>query len=426
MPSVYFETFGCQMNVADSDMLAHALATRGYYRAETGPAADLIVVNTCSVREHAETRAKARIAQYARHKKKNKHNQQIWVVGCMAQRLGKDLAAEIPGIDRVVGAKELISFVNDIDTHIQSMYPPATAGADFGHSQVSAFVPVMRGCNNFCSYCVVPSVRGEEKSISVAELENAVRTLINTGVKEITLLGQNVNSYKDGENDFSDLLEKIQRLDGLERIRFTTSHPKDCTMKLVRTVARMQKPCKHIHLPVQSGSTRILGLMNRNYTREAYLDRIDAIKREIPGVDITTDVMVGFPSESDHDFQETVSLLKEVKFTSAFMFAYSKRDGTSAARMPDDVAPGRKKERLAAIIDIQTEITKAHYASMVGKKMRVLFTERQRGRENLWMGQDNGCKRALLACDDAIAGTILHVRAVRSSGMTLVCERTEQ
>jgi tRNA-2-methylthio-N6-dimethylallyladenosine synthase len=422
MPSVFFETFGCQMNVADSDILAHALAARGYYRAESGTAADLVVINTCSVRERAEIRAKARIAEYARHKKKNKHNQQLWVVGCMAQRLGKALITEIPGVDRVVGAKDLVTFVSDIDAVLN--VSPLARRADEGTAQVSAFVPIMRGCNNFCSYCVVPYVRGEEQSIPASQLENTVRELIDKGVKEITLLGQNVNSYSDGVCDFAELLGKMHCLDGLERIRFTTSHPKDCSMKLIRSVAGLPKVCKHIHLPVQSGSSRILGLMNRNYTREAYLERIEAIKQEVPGVDITTDAMVGFPSETEEDFQYTLSLFENVKYTTAFMFAYSKRDGTAAATMPDDVAVNKKKERLAALIDVQTKITKEHYASMVGKELDVLFTERQRGRENLWMGQDNGSKRVLLSCDDSIAGTILHVRVNRSSGMTLICERT--
>jgi tRNA-2-methylthio-N6-dimethylallyladenosine synthase len=421
MPSVFFETFGCQMNVADSDMLAHALAARGYYRAESGTEADLVVINTCSVRERAEIRAKARIAEYARHKKKNKHNQQLWVVGCMAQRLGKALITEIPGVDRVVGAKDIMTFVSDIDA-VLNVSPPART-ADAEAAQVSVFVPIMRGCNNFCSYCVVPYVRGEEQSIPAAKVENTVRELIDKGVKEITLLGQNVNSYSDGVCDFAELLGKMHCLAGLERIRFTTSHPKDCTLKLVRTMAGLPKVCNHIHLPVQSGSSRILGLMNRNYTREAYLERIEVIKQEVPGVDITTDAMVGFPSETEDDFQETLSLFESVRFTTAFMFAYSKRDGTAAAGMIDDVAMNKKKERLAALINVQTKITKEHYASMVGKELDVLFTERQRGRENLWMGQDNGCKRVLLACDDAIAGTILHVRVNRSSGMTLICER---
>ena len=422
MPSVYFKTFGCQMNVADSDMLAHALATRGYYKAETAASADLVVVNTCSVRERAEIRAKARIAQYARHKKKNKRDQQLWVVGCMAQRLGKTLVEEIPGIDRVVGAKDLAAFVSDIDAVLE--LSPLARQSEDGAAQVSAFVPIMRGCNNFCSYCVVPYVRGEEKSIPSAQIEDSVRALIDKGVKEITLLGQNVNSYKDGACDFADFLEKMDGLDGLERVRFTTSHPKDCSIKLIRTMAGLPKLCKHIHLPVQSGSTRILGLMNRGYSREAYLERIEAIKNLAPDLDITTDAMVGFPSETEDDFQQTLSLFKSARFTAAFMFAYSKRDCTAAAGMPDEVTLGRKKERLAALIDAQTKITKERYASMVGKEMDVLFTERQRGREKLWMGQDIGCKKALLACDDAIAGMILQVRALRSSGMTLVCERT--
>ena len=237
------------MNVADSDMLAHALAAKGYCRAETGAAADLIVVNTCSVREHAETPAKARIAQYARQKKKNRHHQQLWVVGCMAQRLGKALIEEIPGIDRVVGAKELVTFISDIVAVLNLLTLERKADADAGPAHVSAFVPIMRGCNNFCSYCVVPSVRGEEQSIPAAQLENTVRRLIDKGTKEITLLGQNVNSYSDGARDFADLLEKMHGLDGLRRIRFTTSHPKDCTMKLIRTVAGLPKLCNIFIFP---------------------------------------------------------------------------------------------------------------------------------------------------------------------------------
>jgi tRNA-2-methylthio-N6-dimethylallyladenosine synthase len=425
MPSVYFETFGCQMNVADSDMLAQALFARGYFPAQTGADADLIVVNTCSVRERAEVRAKARIAHYASLKKKNAWTGQLWVIGCMAQRLGEALRKQIPGIDRMIGAKEIVSFVGEIDNALPGrLQTPGNLPGNSLSSPVSAFVPVMRGCDNFCSYCVVPYVRGEECSIPYAQVETVVCDLVDKGTKEVTLLGQNVNSYADGPMDFSDLLEKIQALPGISRVRFTTSHPKDCTDKLLRTVARRPKLCRHIHLPVQSGSTRVLDRMNRNYTRETYLRLIKAIRQILPDADITTDAMVGFPSESEEDFADTLSLFKEVRFTAAFMFAYSKRNGTGAADMDDNVSEAIKKERLSRLIALQTEITKNRYAAMVGKELEVLFVEQQRGGKKLWRGQDSGCKRTLLACNENIAGTILKVRAMRSSGMTLITERT--
>jgi tRNA-2-methylthio-N6-dimethylallyladenosine synthase len=223
--------------------------------------------------------------------------------------------------------------------------------------------------------------------------------------------------------DFSDLLEKLNALSGLMRIRFTTSHPKDCTDKFIQIVAGLDKVCRHLHLPVQSGSTRILGEMNRGYNRETYLRRIEAVRSAMPEIDITTDAMVGFPSETKQDFEDTLSLFREARFTAAFMFAYSKRENTRAADMIDDVSEKDKKARLATLIDLQTTMTKEHYGAMIGRPMESLFIERQRGKEKLWMGQDNGCKRTLLSCMENIAGTILKVRAIRSSGMTLIVER---
>jgi len=421
MPSVYFETFGCQMNVADSDMLAQALFAKGYYSASTSSDADLIVVNTCSVRERAEIRAKARIKEYVNHRRKSHAAQEIWVVGCMAQRLGQSLRNEIPGIDQVIGSKDIVPFAQEMDGIL--LAGASDTGGEKFRGKLNAFVPIMRGCNNLCSYCIVPLVRGEEQSIPAISIENTVRSLVDTGLKEVTLLGQNVNSYHDGSTDLAGLLEKIQAIPGLARIRFTTSHPKDCTDALLQTIGRYPKLCKHIHLPVQSGSTRILEKMNRKYTRETYLQRIDAIRRILPNADITTDVMTGFPTESDEDFSDTVSLFKKVHFTAAFMFAYSKRDGTVAAALNDDVPVDIKKERLARLIDLQTAITKDHYSSMVRKDLEVLFLERQRGGEKLWTGQDNGCKRSVLSCNENIAGMILRVRALHSSGMTLITER---
>ena len=424
MPSVYFKTFGCQMNVADSDMLAQALYSQGYLPVEDACDADLVVINTCSVREHAEVRALARISEYCTFKKKHSTGQKIWVVGCMAQRLGNTLLKKIPGIDRVIGAKDIVLFVQELGHETTLTGPHFSSGGAGG--RVSAFVPIMRGCNNFCSYCVVPALRGEETSIPALRIIEDIRRLIENGTKEITLLGQNVNSYYDEDEavDFSDLLTKLHELQGLMRIRFTTSHPKDCTDKFIRTMAQLPKLCRHLHLPVQSGSSRILEEMNRGYDRETYRRRIEALRSAMPDIDITTDAMVGFPSETEQDFNDTLSLFREVRYTAAFMFAFSKRENTRAADMVDTVSAEEKRARLAALIDLQTSITKEHYAAMINRPLEILFLEQQRGKAKCWIGQDNGWKRALLACADNIAGMILQVRAIRSSGMTLIVERT--
>ena len=423
MPSVFFETFGCQMNVADSDLLASALASRGYEKTEDSSVADLIVINTCSVRQHAETRALAHIAQHAAHKRQDRRRHQtLWVIGCMAERMGDTLLRQIKGIDRVIGARNFETFLLDLDTcGLGPAYPGVPAAE--GTAAVSRFVPIMRGCNNYCAYCVVPHVRGPEVSVPAPVIEDTVAELIDKGAKEVTLLGQNVNSYHDNDIDFAGLLRRLHDIAGLCRIRFTTSHPKDCSENLIATVAELPKLCKHIHLPVQSGSSRVCALMNRRYTRDEYLHLIDMIKKHMPDADITTDAMVGFPSESGEDFQDTLSLFRQVRFTTAFMFIYSKRDNTAAAAMADDVSVTEKKRRLKELIDCQTSITRELYQDMVGKTLPVLFTDRQNDGDMLWMGQDNGCKRVLVSCDESLAGMILPIRATKSSGMTLIGER---
>jgi tRNA-2-methylthio-N6-dimethylallyladenosine synthase len=343
-------------------------------------------------------------------------------MGCMAQRLGDELSRQIKGIDRVIGARDFETFLLEIDSCLTSAGPKKPLAEGNPGETTSRFVPVMRGCNNHCAYCVVPLVRGPETSLPAPIIEETVRSYVDKGAREITLLGQNVNSYRDNGMDFGALLGRLHRIEGLARIRFTTSHPKDLSEDLVRTIAELPKLCRHIHLPVQSGSSRVLAAMNRKYTRDDYLRLIDMIRKHLPDADITTDAMVGFPSESAQDFRETLSLFKHVRFTTAFMFIYSPRAHTAAAAMGDDVAAQEKRTRLKELIDCQTAITKDLYLAMVGKTLSVLFTVRQEGREKLWMGQDNGCKRVLAACNGSLAGMILPVRAVRSSGMTLLCE----
>ena len=418
MLKVFFETFGCQMNVADSEMVKELLQNYGYRLENKSEKADLIIVNTCSVRKHAENRAMTRLSEYAM---KKSNDQQLWVIGCMAQRLGDSLKKEIPAIDRVIGAKSIenieLTLQNYLGNRISSPF------LNDSRNSISDFLPVMRGCNNYCAYCIVPYVRGKEHSIPAEKILEKARKKVRNGTKEIVLLGQNVNSYNDGSYDFSDLLTQMHKIEELKRIRFTTSHPKDIGEKLINTVAELPKICKHIHLPVQSGSTNILKSMNRRYSSKDYLNKIELIKKKILNVDITTDAMVGFPGETDLDFQQTLTLFQQVHFTSAFMFAYSKRTGTKAAEMPNQVPDTIMKERLNTLISIQIDITKKHYMKMVGGTVNVLFTQKQNQKNQAWMGQDYGCKRILLDCQDDLSGRILKVHVLKSTGMTLITER---
>lgn len=420
MPKYYFQTFGCQMNVADSDMIAELLNQRGFESVDSSNEADIVIVNTCSVRKHAENRAKARIKEFAGLK--NKKEQSIWVVGCMAERMGHSLKEEIPGIDEVIGAQEVEYIDRTLNKYLENFSGDTTTSDQTG-KRISVFIPIMRGCDNYCSYCVVPYVRGKEHSIPANAIKEQIERAVDSGAREVTLLGQNVNSYDTENCDFPDLLARIHKIDKLERIRFTTSHPKDCSEKLVKTIAESPKICDYIHLPVQSGSTRILQLMNRKYTRDDYLKLTDMIRTHIPNVDLSTDVMVGFPGEIEDEFRETLSLFERVRFTTAFMFAYSKREETKAAGMKDTVPEKEKKARLTELINLQTEITKSYYNAMSGKECEVLITERQKKRDRFWMGQDYGCKNVLVPCNRDISGTILNVKIARSTGMTLVAER---
>jgi tRNA-2-methylthio-N6-dimethylallyladenosine synthase len=418
MPSVYFQTFGCQMNAADSDSLLRALANRGWLEAPAVQEADLIIVNTCSVREHAEGRALARIAEIAALKAKGAA---LWVIGCMAERLGTALQKTIPAIDAVIGAPELADPEGVIQCRFgdgdgETPSPPAP--------KVSEFIPVMRGCNNFCAYCIVPFVRGPECSVAAEKIVAAVEERAAAGVREVTLLGQNVNSYRDGDLDFPGLLARIAGIAGIARVRFMTSHPKDCSEKLIHVMAEHKTICRHLHLPVQAGSDRILSLMNRRYTAGHYRSLLAMIRRHLPDADITTDLMVGFPSETESEFSDTLALVEEARFTTAFMFAYSAREGTAAAKLTDDLPRAIKIERLNRLIALQTAITRDLYEQSVGGTAPVMVYGPfdKRGKHYL-RGQDAGCRRVLILDAEAAPGTIMPVRIVRSSGMTLIAER---
>jgi tRNA-2-methylthio-N6-dimethylallyladenosine synthase len=414
----YIKTFGCQMNVSDSDTLSFLLGSRGGKKTENPRKADVLIVNTCSVREKAETKALHRIREYGSIKKEGA---QLWVVGCMSQRRGESLRIEIPYIDTVIGAVDMEYIDTKIDTLLGDL-SNKHAGVVSAIQQYSSFVPVMRGCNNYCSYCIVPYVRGDEHSLPAEDIISTIEEHISRGVREVTLLGQNVNSYSSGSCSFSGLLEKINALEGIERIRFTTSHPKDISDDLINAVASLEKITKHIHLPIQSGCDAVLQKMNRKYSVEEYLEKTDKIRRACPDIDITTDVMVGFPGESEENFLETLSVFKKIQYTSAFMFAYSPREGTPAWNYSHPVDEEVKKKRLNTLISLQTDITKEIHSRMVGSYVEALLTYKSsRG----WIGQDFGAKRVFIDSDKNLLGKTVRGRVAVSTGMTLVVKNFE-
>lgn len=419
MHSYFLKSFGCQMNSADSDFIAGLLAARGFSVSQNAETADILIVNTCCVRQKAEDRALAQIREYCAIKKSGSL---LWVVGCAAQKAGGELKEKIPGIQRVIGAQEIEFIEEKIDEYLLPLGNFDVLPQKI-KSRWSAFLPIMRGCDNFCTYCIVPFVRGREHCVKSAQICGQAQKIIADGALEITLLGQNVNSYRDENSDFADLLAKVAQTDGLKRLRFMTSHPKDISEKLVETIAKTPNLCKHIHLPVQSGSSAVLEKMNRKYTRGEYLEKIAMIRKIIPDCDITTDAMVGFPGETQEQFDETVSLFERVKFSFAFMFAYSQRDATAACKERGQISREEKLRRLAKLVEVQNSITKDFYSTMISKEFEVLFTlEQNKKNAHSWVGQDFGAKRILVDTQQDLGGKTAKVKIVKSSGMTLIGE----
>ena len=393
---LFIETYGCQMNVADSEVVAAIMEMDGYSITEDDKAADAIFVNTCSIRENAEQRVIQRLDYFNSLKKKKKGDLIIGVLGCMAERvkeelidnhhadlvIGPDAYLDLPNL---MGAAEKGEKAINVELSKTETYKDVIP-LKMGGVNISGFVSITRGCDKFCHYCIVPFTRGRERSREPESILNEIRDLREKGYREATLLGQNVNSYKfvDGEKviDFPDLLAMVAEEAPNMRIRFTTSHPWDMNDKTLETIAKYRNLCNYIHLPVQSGSSRMLKLMNRRYDRAWYLERIAAIKRIIPGCGLSTDIMCGFHSETEEDHQETLSLMREAGFDSAFMFKYSERPGTYAAKkMEDDVSEEIKGRRLQEIIDLQLELSQKRNEQDVGKEFEVLvegFSKRSR------------------------------------------------
>lgn len=436
---LYIETYGCQMNVADSEVVASIMETIGYEQTADASEADAVLLNTCSIRDNAEQKIHARLAELnARRRARDGKRFAIGVIGCMAERAKTDLIDNC-GVDLVAGPDAYLDLPNlmasveaghkaiNVDLSTTETYRDVIP-TRLGSNGVGGFVSIMRGCNNFCSYCIVPYTRGRERSRELQSILNEVDDLRRRGFKEVTLLGQNVNSYRfvdadDVVTDFPRLLATVAEFAPEMRVRFTTSHPKDMSDETIDVIAAHPNICRHIHLPVQSGSNAVLKAMNRKYTREWYLGRIEAIRSRIPECGISTDLFTGFHGETEEDFQLTLELMREARFDSAFMFKYSERPGTLAARtMPDNVPDEVKTERLNRMIALQNELSAASNLSDVGKTFEVLVEGfSKRSREQL-MGRTSQNKAAVFPRGDHKRGDFVRVRVVGASSATLLCE----
>ena len=432
LKTFHITTFGCQMNLADSSTLVSSLLKRGYQRVEREQDADLFVLNTCSVRQKAEQRAIGRLWDLARHKKERPHVR-IAVVGCMAQRLGADLARQVPHVDYVLGTDRLFELPDVIDK-VEGASPLMTA---FGHENIdviepvretaySAFVTISRGCDNFCSYCIVPFVRGRERAHHAEQIVGSVRRLVAEGVKEVMLLGQNVNSYHCDGVDFPELLDRVMARTAVARVRYMTSHPKDLSPRLVDVMASYSRIMPHIHLPLQSGSDRILKLMGREYSLEHFRSIVRMIRSKLAYVSLTTDLIVGFPSETEAEYEMTLQAASEIGFDAAFMFRYSVRPGTEAAKLNDNVPERDKIRRLSGLIALQQKIAHDRNQREVGQVRQSLVEGFSRRSTGLYRARTEGNKTVLFPGDRAFSpGEILPIRITSADAFTLHGELVE-
>lgn len=435
MSKVYIETYGCQMNVADSEMVASIIQAEGFEVSKEMQEADLILVNTCSVRENAENKIYKRLEVF-RQARKKKPGLKIGVIGCMAERVKDNLINE-HGVNLVAGPdsyRKLPEMIKDleikessinIDLSIEETYSGITP-TRLEPKGISGFVSITRGCNNFCTYCIVPYTRGRERSRDPQDILTECKDLAQRGYKELTLLGQNVNSYTVEDDDsgetteFSHLLELVAKEVPEMRIRFTTSHPKDMMEDTLRIIAKYDNVCKHIHLPVQSGSDNVLKAMNRKYTREEYMDRIKAIRELVPDCGLSTDIFCGFSSETEEDHQETLDLMRWTKYDSAFMFKYSERPGTYAAKnLDDDVPEEVKGRRLQEIINLQLEISLENNKNNIGKVYEVLVEGTSKKSDQELFGRTSQNKVVVFPKRDYVPGDLVKVKIYDCTSATL-------
>jgi tRNA-2-methylthio-N6-dimethylallyladenosine synthase len=421
MRKVFIKTFGCQMNVYDSERMAGELLAAGYELAADEKDAEFVIINTCSVRAHAEDRATSYIGAAVKNKK-------VIVAGCMAERMKDGLIKKFPRLYAVVGTFNFSNIAEILERpktklfveNVNERYTRNLKRAD----KVRGSITIMQGCDNFCSYCIVPYVRGRERSRDAASIIEELKIMAGQGFKEVLFLGQNVNSYVDPAtgSDFSGLLKKSADVDGIRRIRFMTSHPKDLTDNLISAIAGVDKVCNHIHLPLQSGSDRILKIMNRNYTAQWYKSRVEKIREAMPGVSVTTDILVGFPGETDEDFMETVKMAEACRFEGAYIFKYSVRKGTKAEQLGDDVEEKEKLRRLNYVLELEKKIGEDNTKLLIGSEQEVLFYGPAVREGSMMEGTAPSNRKVIAPGGEELTGTVKMVKITGAKGAILIGE----
>ena len=425
-PTVYIETYGCQMNVSDSELMLGKLAASGYDAVDRPDGADVILVNTCAIRDHAEQRVIGRLGELRRFMGPGTV---VGVTGCMAQRLGPQLLDKAKHVSLVIGpdgyralptlvegarrGERAIATTFDLEEHYEDFAPRR-------FDRVKAWIPVQRGCDYRCTYCIVPTTRGPERSRRLAEVVREAEDVVASGMSEVVLLGQTVNSYHDGTHDFADLLRAVGSVPGVRRVRFTSPHPNDFSERVVAAMAEVPAVCEHVHLPMQSGSSRVLKRMLRRYTREGYFDCVRRLREAIPGLALTTDVIVGFPGETEADFDETLSAVRELAFEDAFTFKFSPRDGTPATRMPaSETVPDQvASERLARLIEEVRSAARARNLRLLGTRHEVLVEKAARRGAELLQTRTRDFKTVLVPGDETMLGRYLTVELTGTTGST--------
>lgn len=427
----HITTFGCQMNEHDSEVMAGMLLEKGFQSVKERRDADVAIINTCSVRENADKRFFGTLGQLKRRKKENP-DFIVCVCGCMMQQqhVIDTIKTKYPWVDIIFGTHNIHQFPDLVDHALSEKKKQIEVWPDGGEIveglpskrlfESKALVNIMYGCNNFCTYCIVPYTRGRERSRDPEEIIREVRTLVSDGVKEIMLLGQNVNSYHgDGETDFADLIYKLNEIEGLERIRFMTSHPKDLSDKLIQAFVDCDRLCKNIHLPVQSGSSRILKRMNRKYTKEQYLELAAKLKEAVPGITMSTDIIVGFPGESEEDFEETLDLVRTVRYDSAFTFLYSIRKGTPAENYDDQIPEEIKHERFNRLVELINSISAEKNAAYAGRIERVLVEGASKTNSKTLSGRTDGFKLVNFEGTKDMVGKLIDVEITEGKTFSL-------
>jgi tRNA-2-methylthio-N6-dimethylallyladenosine synthase len=441
MPSVFIKTYGCQMNERDSEAVAAQLVAKGYSLARTESSADVVLLNTCSVRDFAEQKAINKMGNLIGTARSEKRNQIVGFMGCMAQSRGQELIEKLPDVDLVIGTQKFHRTADYLDEIISGRREKIVDVAAEEKSEatirehllngsaktsVSAFVSIMQGCNQYCTFCIVPYTRGEERSRTIADIIAECRELVARGVKEVTLLGQIVTSYgkrdipaRDGKSAFVQLLEAVHEIDGLERIRFTSPHPKGYGDDLAEAYARLPKLCESAHIPLQSGSDRLLKLMHRGYTRERFLSIIQKLRIAKPGIGLTTDIIVGFPGETEDDFEQTLSLCREVEFDNAYIFKYSPRRDTPAADMPDQVPQAIREERNQRLLDLVNTIAARKYDAFIGRQVQILVEGPSKKNAARYTGRTRCNRIVLFDGSERHRGQLMDVKIERTGSFTL-------